>query len=137
MEAVQVWPDTKKGSESCPTTRRGSPFMRPIIARPTHFPALWRVAQAHDLPSESVLVMYAHRVVRSAPRNKIGRQHGKHDALAVDDLLPLGKCWARQLGQRRELGGRHDSSFRRASHSAFRCRSASFFGMRSRATFPP
>ena len=47
--------------------------------------------------------MHAHWVVRGAPRNEIGRQRGKHDALAVDDLLPLGKFRARQLGQRREL----------------------------------
>ena len=58
-------------------------------------------------------------------------QRRKHDALAVDDFLPLGERWRRQLGQRRKLGGHQDSSFRRASDLAFRCLSAILFGMRS------
>ena len=61
--------------------------LRLIVGRPAHFPALRRVAQAHDLPSAAVLVTHAHRVVRGAPWNNIGRHRGKHDSLAVDDFF--------------------------------------------------
>ena len=46
-------------------------LLRLIVGRPAHFPAKWRIAQAHDLPSESILVMHAHWIIRRAPWNEI------------------------------------------------------------------
>jgi len=92
--------DAKRPCQPCAFLSRStrSPLLRLIVGRAAHLEPVRRVPHTNDLPSASVRVIHAHRVVRGAPWNKFGRQRGKHDALPEDDLLPLGNVGAGSSG---------------------------------------